>query len=86
MVVYYTKILKGGFKMKYKKKIFIASICLFLYIVLAIHTISFAGTFSSDINGIDENRYPGVKGLIQNLQNKHGNYKFQVYYTGIDWT
>lgn len=57
-----------------------------LYIFLAGTNFSFAGTLSSDINGINENQYPGVKGLIQDLQRKHGNYNFQVYYTGIDWT
>ena len=60
-----------------------------LFLVLMIITIgntSLAGTLSSDINGINESRYPGVKGLIQNLQNSHSNYHFQVYYTGIDWT
>ncbi len=57
-----------------------------LYTMLILANDSFAGTLSSDINGINEGKYPGVKSLIQNLQKKHGNYKFQVYYTGIDWT
>lgn len=72
--------------MKNKKILFYANICIFLCIILALHTTSFAGTFSSDINGIDESKYPGIKKQIQNLQKNHNNYKFQVYYTGIDWT
>ena len=56
------------------------------YILLVNPSISLAGTFSSDINGINESKYPGVKSLIQNLQRNHSNYHFQVYYTGIDWT
>lgn len=58
----------------------------FLIFLLFGNIISYAGTLSSDINGIDENRYPGVKAQIQNLQRNHGNYNFKVYYTDIDWT
>lgn len=43
------------------------------------------GTLSRDINGLDDNLYPGYKQLIQNLQSKHSNYTFLLYYTGIDW-
>lgn len=48
--------------------------------------VSYAGTLSSDINGINENQYPGIKSQIQNLQRSHSNYQFKIYYTGIDWT
>jgi len=44
-----------------------------------------AGTFTNDINGIDENLYPGYKALIQNMKSKHSNYTFKLYYTGLDW-
>lgn len=57
-----------------------------LSIMLSGRTVSLAGTLTSDINGINDSRYPGVKNMIKNLQNKHRNYNFQVYYTGIDWT
>ena len=40
---------------------------------------------SSDINGIDESRYPGYKSLIQNLQAKYPNWNIKLYYTGLDW-
>ena len=66
---------------------FISLIFLFLYLLLIPNelNISYAGTLSSDINGIDESRYPGYKNLINNLKANHPNYSFQVYYTGIDW-
>ncbi|MCI8587703.1 MAG: hypothetical protein HFJ49_03720 [Clostridia bacterium] len=38
---------------------------------------------SEDINGIDNNRYPGVKQMIQMLQYEHPNWKFKVLYTGL---
>ena len=72
--------------MKYKKSIKLLVFWLVLCFVIAFNNIAFAGTLSSDINGIDENKYPGVKSLIQKLQRQHSNYNFQIYYTGIDWT
>ncbi len=43
------------------------------------------GTLSRDINGLDENLYPGYKQLINNLRAKHSNYTVLLYYTGLDW-
>lgn len=71
-------------KNKKVKIIFIFAIL--FYSMMLSNSISFAGTLSSDINGINESKYPGIKSQIQNLQKQHSNYKFQVYYTGIDWT
>lgn len=48
--------------------------------------ISNAGHLSSDIDAINDTRYPGIKSQIKNLQKKYGNYHFKVYYTDIDWT
>lgn len=58
----------------------------FIYILLINGSFSFAATLSSDINGINESKYPGVKSAIQDLKRKYGNYHFEVCYTGIDWT
>lgn len=58
----------------------------FIYILLINGSLSFAATLSSDINGINESKYPGVKSTIQDLKRKYGNYHFDVCYTGIDWT
>ena len=43
------------------------------------------GTLTSDINGIDDSKYPGYKTLINEMKSKHSNYRFLVYYTGMDW-
>lgn len=43
------------------------------------------GTLSRDINAIDDGIYPGYKALIQDMQRRHPNYTFLVYYTGFDF-
>lgn len=40
---------------------------------------------STEIDKIDEEKYPGIKQMIQDLQAKHPNWNFKVLYTGIDW-
>lgn len=40
---------------------------------------------STDIDKIDEQKYPGIKEMIKDLQETHPNWKFKVLYTGIDW-
>ena len=44
-----------------------------------------AAWVSSDINGINENAYPGYKSLIQTLQKQYENWDIKLYYTGINW-
>lgn len=72
--------------MKHKKLIKKIAIIACLIYTMFLGNISFAGTLSSDINGIDETKYPGVKSEIRRLQSQNPNYTFHVYYTGIDWT
>lgn len=73
--------------MNHHKKVKISLVfAIIFYLIMFSNHVSFAGTLSSDINGINESKYPGIKSGIQNLQKQHSNYKFQVYYTGIDWT
>ena len=43
------------------------------------------GTLTSDINAIDDSKYPGYKTLMNDMKAKHPNYRFLVYYTGMDW-
>ena len=79
--------------MKYKKYvilIFILTITLF--IILGINSKNFvcaadksAGTLDPSIDDIDDSIYPGYKNSIKNMQNNHSNYRFLVYYTGMDW-
>lgn len=40
---------------------------------------------SADIDKIDEQKYPGIKEMIKDLQSSHTNWNFKVLYTGIDW-
>lgn len=81
--------------MKIKKLlIVILLITMFLTLIINLNPIteskSYAadmakGTLSRDIDGLDENLYPGYKQLINNLRTKHSNYTFLLYYTGLDW-
>ena len=40
---------------------------------------------STDIDKIDEQKYPGIKQRVQDLQSKHPNWNFKVLYTVLDW-
>lgn len=63
----------------------IVLINLIFAIIILLSNISYAGILSSDIDGIDDSRYPKIKNMIKALQNQNPNYNFQLYYTGIDW-
>ncbi|MCI8310409.1 MAG: hypothetical protein HFJ45_09740 [Clostridia bacterium] len=66
------------------KKFFIFFII--LNIALFVNSyVSYAGTESTDINGIDDNLYPGIKSKIQTLQSQHPNWTFKVEYTDLTW-
>ena len=54
----------------------------FLFLFILNNTAS-AASISSDIDGIDESRYPGYKEKIKQLQSIYPN--IQVLYTGLDW-
>ena len=73
-----------------KKKIFVSILIVTLiYILLGmLGNKAFAttpGTLTSDINGVDDAKYPGYKTLINEMKAKHPNDRFLVYYTGMDW-
>jgi len=38
---------------------------------------------STEIDKIDEQKYPGVKQMIKDLQEKHPNWNFELLYTGL---
>ena len=42
-------------------------------------------TVSSDINSINNSKYPGIQTMIKSLQNEHPNWKFKILYTGLSW-
>ena len=70
-------------------------ICVSIFIVTIIYIIlgmfgsevfaTTPGTLTSDINGIDDAKYPGYKAIINDMNTRHPNYRFLVYYTGMDW-
>ncbi len=39
----------------------------------------------SDFEFVNENRYPGYKNLLRDLQNKYPNWTIRLEYTGLDW-
>lgn len=40
---------------------------------------------STDINSINDSKYPGIKERIKLLQSKYPNWNFKILYTGLDW-
>ena len=74
--------------MKFKQKnitiikliVMVAVTFLFLFIL---NNTASAASISSDIDGIDESKYPGYKEKIKQLQSIYPN--IQVLYTGLDW-
>ena len=40
---------------------------------------------STDIDKIDEQKYPGVKEIIKKIQEEHPNWNFKILYTELDW-
>lgn len=53
----------------------------------AFQNVSFAVTqfLSEDIDNIDDNRYPGIKSMINELRQKYPTWSFKVLYTGLNW-
>lgn len=48
-------------------------------------TYAVTQSFSTDINNINESKYPGIKNKIKQLQSKYPNWNFKILYTGLDW-
>lgn len=48
-------------------------------------TYAVTQSFSTDIDNINESKYPGIKSKIKQLQNKYPNWNFKILYTGLDW-
>ena len=57
------------------------------YSLINLQPYTYAGSnnLSSDISGIDTNKYPGIKESIQELQKQFPNWKFKILYTGLSW-
>lgn len=71
--------------MKKITKIIVATIFFIALIWFCNTNISNAATTSTDINGINESKYPGYKSLLQAIQKEHPNWKIKLLYTGLDW-
>ena len=48
-------------------------------------TYAVTQSISTNIDGIDNSKYPGIKDKIKTLQSKYPNWTFKVLYTGLDW-
>ena len=66
-------------------KLLIAIIFFAVLVLISNLNISNAATTSTNINGIDESKYPGYKSLLQAIQKEHPNWKIKLLYTGLDW-
>ena len=42
-------------------------------------------SISTDVNAIDESKYPGIKSRINELKKQYSNWNFKILYTGISW-
>ena len=75
------------------KKIKIISLILILTIAINVltsiiiqnKTYAVTQSFSTDIDNINESKYPGIKTKIKQLQSQYTNWKFKILYTGLDW-
>ena len=66
------------------KKILILSIILNVFFIL-FSSKTFARNIDTNIDGIDDNLYPGIKQQIKSLQEQHPNWIFKVEYTDLTW-
>lgn len=75
--------------MQTKKGVITATIFAITYIIINLIMMgsvqAVTQTTSTEIEKIDESKYPGIKQMIQDLQKTHPNWKFKVLYTGLDW-
>jgi len=73
--------------MKKIKKSIILIIILSILINISMISTTYAVTqsISAEINSINNEKYPGIKEIIEQLQTKYPNWKFKLLYTGLDW-
>lgn len=67
--------------------IIVFTILIYSLLSIIIRSTSYAVTqsVSTDINGINTSKYPGIKDKIQSLKSRYPNWNFKILYTGIDW-
>ncbi len=72
---------------KYLEKIVIATLILCIIFSTLIIKKTYANQYreQTNIDNIDEGRYPGYKDKLRELKNQHPNWNFTILYTGLDW-
>ena len=73
--------------MEKKVKIISSILILTILITIIIPNKKYAVTqnISTNIETLDNAKYPGIKDKIKQLQSKYPNWKFKILYTGLDW-
>lgn len=66
------------------EKIFLIFIIIYILGIIC-SSKSFARTIDTNIDGIDDNLYPGIKEQIKALQAAHPTWTFKVEYTDLTW-
>lgn len=56
-----------------------------LSIIIQNENYAVSQSLSTNIESIDNSKYPGVKEKIKALQSKYPNWTFKILYTGLDW-
>lgn len=72
---------------KIVSSILVLTILINIAITLVAKNEAYAVTQSTrtDIENINESKYPMIKQKIKQLQNQYPNWKFKILYTGLDW-
>ena len=60
-------------------------ICSLIFSLNPSNVFASSQKIDNQISKIDEKKYPGIKKMIENLQNSHKSWKFKVLYTGLNW-
>lgn len=70
-----------------KKQLFTKLIIVLITVMLFLPNLVYANQYreTTNIDNIDENRYPGYKEKLKQLKNEHPNWNFTFLYTGLDW-
>lgn len=75
--------------MREKKKLILIAIFILTFAIINLIMIkpvqAVTQIRSTEIDKMDDAKYPGIKQMIQDLQTAHPNWNFKVLYTGIDW-
>ena len=67
--------------------IFLSLIMIITIILPCTNIVSYGSQYreSTNIDELDENKYPGYKKLLKTIQEQNPNWTFTFLYTGLDW-